>query len=111
MEHLHTLQFYVSDVYPMYSRKEAKSVAYERESALCYPTNISPGYRSFDSVAIRGWRLMSYDSAYFWLRTSVPYSVRAHSSTKRHFVRLVTIGNACHSGHTVKFSSNTVKKG
>ncbi len=43
---------------PMYIRKEeAKSVAYDHESALCYPTNIRPGYRSFDFGAIRGWRL------------------------------------------------------
>ena len=32
-------------------------MAYERESALCYPTNIIPGFRSFDFGAIRGWRL------------------------------------------------------
>ncbi len=61
----------------MYIRKEeAKSVAYDRESALCYPTNIIPGFRSFDSGAIRGWRLMSYDSAYFCFRLwgpSVPH--------------------------------------
>ncbi len=36
-------------------------MAYERESALCYPTNIKPGSSSFDFGAIRGRRLGTSD--------------------------------------------------